>query len=107
MKLLSTFLCFIYLTFTLPINGQKIINLSSPDGDIRFSLKLSNKSMMYSVSFKGKTIIDYSSLSLKFDTDNFENNLIINKPVFRDTTEDYELIVGKTKQVHAHYNNPR
>ncbi len=59
--------------------------------------------MQYSVAYRGKTIVDYSSLSLKFDKDNFDNNLKINKPVFRDTTEDYELIVGKTKQVHTHY----
>ena len=34
-------------------------------------------------------------------------NLAINKPVFRDTSEDYELVTGKTKQVHTHYKEVR
>ncbi len=59
--------------------------------------------MNYSVAFKGKTIIDNSSLSLKFDKDNFQNNLKIDKTVYHDTTEDYDLIVGKTKHVHTQY----
>jgi len=58
---------------------------------------------MYSVSFKGKTLVDYSSLGLNFDNGNFSNNLKLNKPVYRDTTEDYELVVGKTKKVRSHY----
>jgi alpha-glucosidase len=58
---------------------------------------------MYSVAFKGKNIVDYSSLSLQFDNGNFKNNLKFNKPVFRDTIEKYELVVGKTKHVQAHY----
>lgn len=103
MKKLSHFLLFICITISFHVVGQKKISLNSPDGYIIFSFKLVNKSMLYNVTYKGKTIVDYSSLSLKFDKDNFENNLKINKPVFRDTTEDYELIVGKAKKVHTHY----
>ncbi len=103
MKWLLKCSCIIYLIIALPVIAQKKINLTSPDGNLRFSFKLFNKTMMYSVAFKGKTIIDYSSLCLQFETDNFETNLTMNKPVYRDTSEDYELIVGKTKQVHTHY----
>lgn len=87
----------------MPAIAQKKISITSPDGNLRFSFKLVNKSMMYSVAFKSKTIIDYSSLGLQFENDNFENNLKMNKPVFRDTTEDYDLVTGKTKHVHTHY----
>ncbi|MDQ2720501.1 MAG: glycoside hydrolase family 97 protein [Bacteroidota bacterium] len=103
MKLLPTLLFFVYLILTSPVSGQKIISLSSPDGNIHFSFNIVNKSMNYSVAFKGKTIIDNSSLSLKFDKDNFQNNLKIDKTVYHDTTEDYDLIVGKTKHVHTQY----
>lgn len=103
MKRLLKCSCIIYLIIALPVIAQKKINLTSPDGHLRFSFKLVNKTMQYSVAFKGKTIIYYSSLGLQFENDNFDNNLRMNKPVYRDTSEDYELMVGKTKQVHTHY----
>jgi alpha-glucosidase len=87
---------------SLPASAQKIIRLTSPGGNIVFALKLSNERIMYSVAQK-KTIVDYSYLSLRFQNGNFENNIKFSEPVYRDTTEDYELVVGKTKQVHAHY----
>ncbi|MEP6595575.1 MAG: glycoside hydrolase family 97 N-terminal domain-containing protein [Ginsengibacter sp.] len=87
----------------LPVDAQKNIKLTSPNGNIGFSFELRGKKMMYTVTLKGKTIVDYSSLSLQFDNGNFETNLKFNKPVFRDTTEEYELVVGKTKRVHSHY----
>jgi alpha-glucosidase len=88
---------------SLPASAQKIIRLTSPGGNIVFALKLSNERIMYSVALKQKTIVDYSYLSLRFQNGNFENNIKFSEPVYRDTTEDYELVVGKTKQVHAHY----
>src|SRR5205814_346955 len=80
------------------------IKLTSPNGNIIFSFKLSNKTPVYSISFKGQTLVDNSAVSLNFDNGNFEHNLRINKPVFKDTSEDYGLIAGKTKNVHSHYH---
>ncbi|MEP6512730.1 MAG: hypothetical protein ABJA79_02590 [Parafilimonas sp.] len=40
-------------------------------------------------------IVGNSTLSLAFTDAGFSNNLHINKPVYYDTTEDYELLVGK------------
>ncbi|MDP4265122.1 MAG: glycoside hydrolase family 97 protein [Bacteroidota bacterium] len=103
MKLLACLFCTICAFLSLSLFAQNKIQVSSPSGNILFSFKLVNKSAMYSVSFKGKTIIDYSALSLKFDNGLLGSNLKVNKPIFRDTTEDYELVTGKTKQVHTHY----
>ncbi len=103
MKLFSKLLCIACIFLSLQSVAQKNIRLSSPNGNIVFSFVLMNHSPSYSIIFKGKTIVDYSLLSLSFEDGLFENNLKLNKPVFRDTTEDYELIVGKTKQVHTHY----
>jgi alpha-glucosidase len=88
---------------SLPISAQKNVRLTSPDNNLVFSFKVLNKKMMYNVTFKDKTIVDYSFLSLQFDNGSFETNLKFNKPLFRDTTEDYALVVGKAKQVHSHY----
>src|ERR1041385_5355944 len=89
----------ISMIISVSASAQKDIKLTSPNNNIVFAFKFLNKKMMYSVALKGKTIVDYSSLSLQFDNGNFETNLKFNKPVFRDTTEDYELVVGKAKQV--------
>ncbi len=95
---------FVFILFlSSPVFCENNIQLSSPNGNINFFFRLINKSAMYTVTFKGKTLVDYSSLSLNFDNGNFQNNLKLNKPIFRDTVEDYNLIVGKTKQVHTHY----
>ncbi|MEP6846309.1 MAG: glycoside hydrolase family 97 protein, partial [Panacibacter sp.] len=104
MKLLSMLACTACLITATPLPAQKNIRVTSPDGNIVFSFKLVNKSPVYSVTYKNKTIIDYSSLSLEFDNGRFENNIRINKPAFRDTTEDYELLWGKTKNVHTQYH---
>ncbi|MEO8763063.1 MAG: glycoside hydrolase family 97 protein [Ginsengibacter sp.] len=104
MKLPPTVLCIILSTIlVLPAPAQKKISIASPDGNIAFSFRLENKAMQYSVGFKGRTLIGYSSLGLAFDNNNFCANLIIHRPIYRDTTEEYELVTGKVKLVHTHY----
>jgi alpha-glucosidase len=107
MDLLSKVLCIIYMMIALPAAAQKKISLTSPDSNILFSFRLMNKTMEYSVAFKKKTIVGYSSLGLQFDDNNFNANLAITKPAFRDTSEDYELVTGKTRLVHTHYKEVR
>jgi alpha-glucosidase len=103
MKHLSKSLCIASLLISFTATSQKKISVSSPDGNIIFYFRVNNNAMEYSVAFKTKTIVDYSSLSLQFADDNFKGHLKMNQPVLRDTSEDYELITGKTRQVHTHY----
>ena len=60
--------------------------------------------MQYSIHFKNKPLITNSPLSLEFSNGLFKKNLVVAKPIFRDTTESYDLIVGKTSHVQTHYN---
>ena len=83
--------------------AQNKIELNSPNGNISFSFKLENKTAIYSVSFKGKTIIDNSSLSFVIDDTLFQQNLNLKKSIFKDTIENYELVVGKAKNITTHY----
>ncbi len=83
--------------------AQKKILLSSPDGNIRFSFSLINKRSNYNVSFKDKVIVENSELGLSFQGDAFTDNIKAGKPVYREADEIYELVVGKTKNVHDHY----
>ncbi len=99
-------LSFLFLLITaLPSIGQKNIQLKSPDGNIVFSFKLTEKAPEYQVAYKRKTLIDNSTLSLSFkENGDFEKNLKMDKPQFRKGEDNYELVVGKTKTVHDQYN---
>lgn len=92
----------LFLLVSVGIYAQKTIKLSSPDGKIKFELRLQEKSPEYNISYKGKSIIQNSPLSLEFEDGFFGNKLKINKPVYNTVKEDYELIVGKSKKVYSH-----
>ncbi len=93
MRSIFKLLSFVCIVITVPVTAQKNIRLTSPNNNIVFNCKLSNKTLVYNVVYKGKTIIDFSSLSLQFDNTSSTSNFKINTPVYRDTTESYELIV--------------
>jgi len=100
----------IYIFFFLTIISsvcfaQKQVKLKSPDGNIVFSFKLTDKAPLYSVRFNGKILVDDSELSLSFkDTGNFGEGLTMQKPSFQKVDENYELIVGKASKIRNHYN---
>lgn len=103
MKLLIKLFHLILLFASIHLYAQKHITLTSPNQKLIFSCEVINKQIYYNVTFKSKKIIGNSPLSLRFNDDNFGNNVTMKKPVFRDTTEDYNLVVGKTSHVHTHY----
>ena len=74
------------------------IRLESPDKHLVFSFSIDNNYPSYSVSYKGKSLIEDSRLSLVFkETGEFGRDLTISEPVYRLIDETYQLIVGKTK----------
>jgi alpha-glucosidase len=79
--------------------SQNNIQLKSPNQKLVFSFSLINKSVFYTIVYNEKTIINKSELSLKFSDGDFKNHLIISKPIYREGTEQYSLVVGKTKNV--------
>jgi len=94
---------FVLLVMPLPVLAHKKIQIASPNGQIEFHFELVNKTPAYTVLFKGQILIRKSKLSLRFDNGNFENDLVLQMPVFRDGYEQYELVTGKTKKVNAEY----
>ncbi len=100
MKPLFTLVCAMLFLFFAA--AQKPVQLTSPNGQLRFSISLKKGAVQYSVSFKNKALIAGSPLRLQFSDGGFQN-LIMARPVFSDTTESYELVVGKTKNVTTHY----
>ena len=99
-KIFTVFIALFILSTAL---FAKPVTLLSPDKNIVFSVDINNKSVNYTLSYKGKSVINSSILSLQFDNANFGNNVKINRPTFKDGIEDYDLVVGKTKHVHDVY----
>ena len=94
----------VFLVTVIPVFAQKNIRLKSPDGNIVFSFKLTEKAPVYQVKYKGRKLIDDSKLSFSFKEDgDFESNLKMLKPQFKNVDETYDLIVGKTKNVRDQY----
>jgi alpha-glucosidase len=87
----------------LPALSQNVVRLSSPSGKIVVSLRLTGSQIRYDINFGKSRLIENAELGLRFSDADFEKNLAWKAPVFRDTTEDYSLVVGKTSIVHAHY----
>jgi len=78
--------------------AQQKIQLSSPDGRITFNFRLGQHTGRYSISYKGKSIIENSDLALSFNKKDFIASEWM-KPLYRQGIEKYELVVGKTKMV--------
>jgi len=84
--------------------SQKPIRIQSPDHNIVFLFMLTKSSPVYQVEYKGKRLVDESTLGLAFKEDgNFAGGIVAGKPVFRTGDETYDLVVGKTKTVHSQY----
>jgi len=98
----SLFFCFIF--FSISTFAQNSIQVASPDHHIVFSFSLVNKSVYYSVDYKNQIIIDKSALSLKFSDGEFKNDLKLSKSIYREATEKYALVVGKSKNIAERYN---
>src|SRR5204862_7967176 len=96
---------FIVLLLSFNLLAQKNIKLNSPNKQLSFSFNNNKEGLSYKVSFKSKPIINNSSVSLDFlGAGEFKTNIKVGNPIFRAGTEDYELIVGKTKSVHDPYS---
>lgn len=92
------------LFFSVAAPAQNKIQLSSPDTRLIFTFNLERDGPVYSVSFKGKDIVEASKLSLSFLKGGmFAKDLKTGKPVYREGEEKYSLIVGKNKEVSDRY----
>ncbi len=95
---------FLSLFISLAGFAQRNYILESPDKNIRFTFRLEDGQAFYTIMYRGKKIVDKSLLSVSFEHDNgLKKYSLAYKPVFRDTTETYQLVIGKTKNVQQHY----
>ena len=103
MKCPPKLLCVIVGFISLAAAAQKPVQLFSPNKEIVFNFWLVNKAPVYSVAYKGKVIVEKSTLGIVFSDGAFDNNITAQKPVFVDSAEDYTLVTGKASHVHDAY----
>ncbi len=104
MKFFKNSLLLVILLCGTKAFSQNIIQIKSPDKNIVFSFTLTKNSPVYEVVYKGKKLVDKSTLGLAFKEEgSFAEALVAGKPVFKTVEETYELIVGKNKTIHSHY----
>lgn len=86
------------------VQAQQMASVKSPDGQIVFSFVLTREMPSYQVSYSGQTIVKNSELSLVFkENGRFSANLNMLKTKLESVDDRYELIIGKTKNVHHPY----
>lgn len=100
MRIAAVCLC---ILMPLLLIAQKKITLTSPDKNLVFNFYNDDGNAAYSVAYKKQVIINKSFLSLEFKDGSFSQNLKTGKPVYYDSTEDYDLFIGKTSHVHDAY----
>lgn len=100
MNLIQKLFFFLLLVSEFSVLAQSNVKLNSPDGKLVFLFKLTQKAPVYQVTYKGKTFIKDSELSLAFiKKGQFGANLKMLKAQLKQIDECYDLPVGKVKTV--------
>ncbi|MGZ3909825.1 MAG: glycoside hydrolase family 97 protein [Flavisolibacter sp.] len=95
---------FMALAFPLLLRAQKAVNLSSPDGNIVFTLQLLQDQPVYSISFKSQKLIEQSSLNLEMEKGVLLHKAYFSKPpLITASKEQYQLVVGKARNIKLDY----
>lgn len=77
------------------VSAQQKVSVLSPDGKLKFSLKMASQTISYDVDYKKQSIVVNSLLGFDFDSGEFGSNLKAGKVRRKSIDETYELIVGK------------
>jgi alpha-glucosidase len=92
------------LLFSIILRANQTLNLYSPDGLIQFLFEITSETPQYSLNFRNKAIIENASLGLYFSDRSFSKNCKIKKVRTQKKTDNYDLVVGKTKNVQSEYH---
>jgi len=84
--------------------GGKTVEVMSPDGQIRVTVRLTDDLPQYTVVFRGVILIDRSPMGLTFlESGSFGKGLDLLRPVYRRGEDSSDLEDGKTKSEHDVY----
>jgi alpha-glucosidase len=79
--------------------GQAPVHLVSPDKKVVFVFEIRAGRAGYSVNYDGRTLIDFSVLSLQFKNEGPEYAVRLERSVALDSSERYKLITGRSGAV--------
>lgn len=96
-------LCAVLFCF-MHVSAQQNLSISSPDGKLKFSLKVTPENISYEVNYKKQPLVENSSLGFNFDSGEFGSNLKVGKVRRKSIDETYELAVGKVSTARNHCN---
>ena len=96
-------LCAVLFCF-MHVSAQQNLSISSPDGKLKFSLKVTTENISYEVNYKKQPLVENSSLGFSFDNGEFGSNLKVGKVRRKSIDETYELVVGKVSTARNHCN---
>ena len=96
-------LCAVLFCF-MHVSAQQNLSISSPDGKLKFSLKVTPENISYEVNYKKQPLVENSSLGFNFDSGEFGSNLKVGKVRRKSIDETYELVVVKVSTARNHCN---
>ena len=96
-------LCAVLFCF-MHVSAQQNLSISSPDGKLKFSLKVTPENISYEVNYKKQPLVENSSLGFNFDSGEFGSNLKVGKVRRKSIDETDELVVGKVSTARNHCN---
>lgn len=98
-------LLFLGLHLSVTSFANKVVVITSPDNQIKFSLSADNGGLYYRVMYRGALMVDKSRLNIVFkEGGGFDHNVAIGFAKSEKHTEDYNLLIGKTSKVHSECN---
>ncbi len=88
----------------MAVSARQNISVSSPDGKLKFLLKITPETVSYEVNYKRQLLVENSLLGFNFDNGEFGSNLKVGKVRRKSIDETYELVVGKVSTARNHCN---
>lgn len=88
----------------MAVSARQNISVSSPDGKLKFLLKITPETVSYEVNYKRQLLVENSLLGFNFDSGEFGSNLKVGKVRRKSIDETYELVVGKVSTARNHCN---
>lgn len=88
----------------MAVLAQQNVSVSSPDGKLKFLLKITPETVSYEVNYKKQLLVENSLLGFSFDNGEFGSNLKTGKVRRKSIDETYELVVGKVSSARNHCN---
>ncbi len=88
----------------MAVSAQQNVSVSSPDGKLKFLLKITPETVSYEVNYKKQLLVENSLLGFSFDNGEFGSNLKTGKVRRKSIDETYELVVGKVSSARNHCN---